>query len=150
MVITYFCPADINECVEAAMSSQQLCNQTQVCINTPGSFMCHCPPGTELNTQVMCQIPTPSPSTTNATPSFATIATTSTMATSTSRIAVMSTSHPVTPSVPAEADQNQVIVTLDGLTSSLVGCCKMYNIGKVINAICDISSLQNRGKNFVK
>ena len=120
---------DINECVEAAMSSRQLCNQTQVCVNRPGSFVCQCPPGTELNTQGTCQVPTPPPSTTTALPTTiapptitTTITTTSTMATSTSQPVVLTTSplFSVTPSVPAGADRNEVIVTLDGLTVALV------------------------------
>ena len=42
-------PTDINECVEAAMNNQQICNMTQSCENTLGSFQCICPGGTQLN-----------------------------------------------------------------------------------------------------
>ena len=45
---------DINECVEALMSNQEICNMTQVCENRAGSFQCSCPDGTELNIQGMC------------------------------------------------------------------------------------------------
>ena len=110
---------DINECFEAAMKGQQLCNQTQVCVNQLGSFMCQCPPGTELNAQGTCQVPTPLlPST--PTPPTTTATTT---LNSTSQFVVMTTTSilSATPSVPAGADHNQVIVTLGQLTVANVG-----------------------------
>ena len=47
-----FSCVDINECVEAAMNNQQICNMTQSCENTLGSVQCICPGGTQLNMQV--------------------------------------------------------------------------------------------------
>ena len=38
--------ADINECLEAVMERQVLCQMPQLCQNTLGSFSCICPPGT--------------------------------------------------------------------------------------------------------
>ena len=61
-------PPDINECLEAAMSSRALCNQTQVCVNQPGGFQCQCPGGSELNPQGVCEVPIPPPPTTTPAP----------------------------------------------------------------------------------
>ena len=51
-----FSCVDINECVEAAMNNQQICNMTQSCENTLGSVQCICPGGTQLNMQGECML----------------------------------------------------------------------------------------------
>jgi len=40
--------SDTDECQEAALDRRTLCPQPQLCENTPGSFRCQCPPGTEM------------------------------------------------------------------------------------------------------
>ena len=40
--------SDIDECREAALDRRTLCLQPQLCENTPGSYQCQCPPGTEM------------------------------------------------------------------------------------------------------
>jgi len=40
--------SDNNECREAALDRRTLCPQPQLCENTPGSFQCVCPSGTEM------------------------------------------------------------------------------------------------------
>ena len=62
IMLCYF-PTDINECVEAAMSNQLICNMTQSCEKTLGSFQCICPGGTQLNMQGEC-VALPIPTTT--------------------------------------------------------------------------------------
>ena len=65
--ILYYMYTDINECLTAVLNNIQLCIDAQFCENTPGSFQCQCPPGTQLNTGgERCEI-TPSP--TSAAPS---------------------------------------------------------------------------------
>ena len=41
---------DIDECLNSVLNNIQLCIDAQFCENTPGSFKCQCPPGTQLNT----------------------------------------------------------------------------------------------------
>ena len=41
---------DIDECLNSVLNNIQLCIDAQFCENTPGSFQCQCPPGTQLNT----------------------------------------------------------------------------------------------------
>ena len=38
---------DIDECLEAALSSVDLCDQNSQCVNSDGSFSCICVPGYE-------------------------------------------------------------------------------------------------------
>ena len=38
--------ADINECVEHALSDTLLCKEDEICENLPGSYQCICPLGT--------------------------------------------------------------------------------------------------------
>ena len=41
--------ADINECLEAVLAGVQPCDdESMVCRDTPGSFTCLCPSGTQL------------------------------------------------------------------------------------------------------
>ena len=42
------CSLDINECLIAGQNGEMICNSTQICINTIGSFVCMCPVGTVL------------------------------------------------------------------------------------------------------
>lgn len=39
---------DNDECLMAVIEGRMICNATQICNNTPGSFSCICPLGTEL------------------------------------------------------------------------------------------------------
>lgn len=40
---------DIDECLDNALSSDEpLCDTTQLCVNTNGSYLCVCPPGTVM------------------------------------------------------------------------------------------------------
>ena len=45
---TLITPIGINECLIAAQNGEIICNSTQICINTNGSFVCMCPEGTVL------------------------------------------------------------------------------------------------------
>ncbi len=40
---------DTDECLEAALNNQNLCDDSELCNNIPGSYMCRCPGGTEYN-----------------------------------------------------------------------------------------------------
>ena len=69
-----FSCVDINECVEAAMNNQQICDMTQSCENTLGSVQCICPGGTQLNMQGECvALPIPTTTITSATSTSSTL-----------------------------------------------------------------------------
>lgn len=48
LIISSVFLTDIDECVEAALNSNMICNRTMECINNPGNFSCRCPGNTEL------------------------------------------------------------------------------------------------------
>ena len=115
--------------MEALLNNQQICNTTQLCVNIGGSFGCSCPDGTQLNMQGECVVPI-LPVTTTLVPASSTPAPPS----STALTAVSSTPQPdlvstttstsETPTTrPANADSNQVAVTLGGLTVNTVSEC---------------------------
>ena len=47
--------ADVDECVESAMSGSSACPEGRICRNTIGSFSCDCPEGTMLNSEGECE-----------------------------------------------------------------------------------------------
>ena len=109
------------------MGNQQICNMTQACENTVGSFRCVCPGGTELNMQGMCvALPiTTSTSITpvsTPTPSSTIVRVSSTALPTTTPTITTPTDTPTitTPTVPTGIDQNQVAVVLRGVTVATV------------------------------
>lgn len=42
--------------MEALINGRQICNETQYCANTLGSFQCQCPHGTQLNNAARCEV----------------------------------------------------------------------------------------------
>ena len=118
-----FSCVDINECVEAAMNNQQICDMTQSCENTLGSVQCICPGGTQLNMQGECvALPIPTTTITSATSTSSTLSPSSTTITRVSSTALPAT----TLTVPAGADLNQVAVTLKGLTVASVSSFRIF------------------------
>ena len=47
-LVIYFTFADINECVQAALSGTAICTASMICINLDGGHRCDCPGGTLL------------------------------------------------------------------------------------------------------
>ena len=82
--------ADVDECAQALQSGTKLCPQTQQCVNLPGRYECRCPPGTAV------------------------LNTQGKCEPNTSLVMV------ATPTFPPNAVNNEVLVTVSGLTKETV------------------------------
>ena len=140
MKLTCYSLTDINECQQAALNSIVICDdESMLCMDTDGSFMCVCPQGTEFidgqcrepgelsqnqqaNKRQTCPHIRDSGCNISNSPSQLFLAVTTTMAPTTTEATTPepTTTEPTQATLSPVQRRNAVTITLPGLTSQTV------------------------------